>query len=360
VVKLHKLTAWFSGIWLAVICFSGSLLLFKTEWLNMMYPPLAKAAVEYASNQTSEASRYPTAALAEFTQRMDANPSNRYIIFASEANPWHQVVDNKGSHNYYNWQGEWLLTREVGSDWLDLLKQLHSHLLLDGVGENALGILALFGSVLIITGLFIWWPRHFSRRLFSLPLKANKAKTYRQWHTVMGLFSLPMMVLVLFTSLGLVYNAQFRTVLIEWFDNYNPPTLSWTTHPQSLSQPTPWFVVFNRLSAELPEAKPRILSLQQDRTAPMQIRFKLPEELHPNGRSKVYFEPQTGEFLAKYTARDMGTGETLMNMLYPLHIAAVGSALFQLLMALTGVIPLLMMILGMSLAQKKKRSRMNS
>lgn len=355
--KLHKITAWLFGIWLAVICVTGSLLLYKNDILGLMYPSLAEAKNAYIQQKTSP--YIQTQSLAVLVESLirrqpDTYPTYQYVIFASDNAPWHLVVDSEANMHYFFVQDNTVnkaLVRESLGDWLDVVRQLHMHLVMHDMGEDALGVLAIVSIILIVAGLTVWWPRRFSKRLFKLPLTRNHAKTYRQWHTLTGLGSLPLLGIVIISSLSLLYNAQFRTVLVEWIDGTKPHRIILEASSNQKAVPAPWHTIFSNIRDSQPTASLRILSLQLKTNQPIQVRFKLPHEWHPNGRSLGYFNPANGAVLKYRTADEMKIGETLLNMFYPLHIAAVGGFVYLLLMTLTGLAPMFLFYWGYKLSK---------
>lgn len=355
---VHKYLAWSIGIWLMLICVSGSILLFKNDLLPIMYKELASAKAQYEFEQMAQDKGKRIDKLAQVTAQFDQTSQYRYVIYASTKAPWHLVVDELDTHHYYDLNGTKLLSRSNDGDWLEWLRQFHLHLLLHELGEDILGVLTIVACILVAAGLLVWWPRRFSRRIFVLPTRTNHSKTYRQWHTVLGVFSLPLLAVVLFTSIGLLYFSGIQGFLTQFFDKkVATPTVKTAAlnlsslHPQTN---TNWQQAFEQAITALPEADLRLLSLQQAPSALMNLRMKFPQEWHPNGRTRVYFHPHSGNLVKIQSALEMGPGEWFMNLLYPIHIAAVGGYWWMVTLSVVGLIPVFLMYFGFRLGRLSK------
>lgn len=361
---LHKYLAWSIGIWLVLICASGSILLFKNDLLPFMYKDLSLAQEQYVlANQTSKQNQIKnTEILARVTAQFDQVEHYRYVIYASNKAPWHTVVDEQDTHHYYDLTGNKLLSRSHNGDWLEWLRQFHLHLLLHEFGEDVLGVLSIIASVLVIAGLAVWWPKRFNKRLFVLPTRGGHAKTYRQWHTVIGSLSFPLLAVVLFTSIGLLYFSSLQTFIKNVLDEKPVAATTFAVSPSkqkidmdTATITTNWLRAYDEVLQKLPGAKFRLVSLQQDQTKLISLRMKFEQEWHPNGRTRVYFHPQTGNVVKTYSALNMGAAESVMNLLYPVHTAAVGGYWWLIILAMVGISPLALMYCGVRLSWFNKQ-----
>lgn len=73
--------------------------------------------------------------------------------------------------------------------WYDLADNIHSDLLIGKTGDRILEISAGFGIILIITGLYLWWPR--DRRIskvlaFDFSLKGREF--FKNFHVTLGVY----------------------------------------------------------------------------------------------------------------------------------------------------------------------------
>ena len=96
----------------------------------------------------------------------------------------------------------------------------------------------------------------------------------------------------------------------------------------------------------MPEGELRRISFPQKAGAPLILRKKRPDDLHPNGMNYIYLDSATGQVLAIDDASKAGWGTRLMNARYPIHIGLWGGTFSRVLAVFIGISPLLLFISG--------------
>jgi uncharacterized iron-regulated membrane protein len=81
----------------------------------------------------------------------------------------------------------------------------------------------------------------------------------------------------------------------------------------------------------------RVLVLPQKHDEALSLRMKQPEEWHPNGRTTLWFSPQTGALLRAQDANTLPLAARLQTKIYPLHTAAVGGIGLRIVLTLAGL-----------------------
>jgi uncharacterized iron-regulated membrane protein len=79
-----------------------------------------------------------------------------------------------------------------------------------------------------------------------------------------------------------------------------------------------------RAQAALPDGRLMSWSPPRAGSAVHYFRFRVPGEIHPNGRSTVYVDANDGSVLQRSDARQAPRGTRAMHWLYPLHAVQVG------------------------------------
>src|SRR5690606_6796518 len=89
---------------------------------------------------------------------------------------------------------------------------LHRQLLMGKTGKVITGICCLSYLVILITGLFLWWPKNSKILRQRLKIKWDAKFKRVNWdlHAVAGFYSLPLLFLIAFTGLTWSY---------KWFNN---------------------------------------------------------------------------------------------------------------------------------------------
>lgn len=77
------------------------------------------------------------------------------------------------------------------------------------------------------------------------------------------------------------------------------------------------------------------------------MRFKQAAELHPNGRSIVYLDPQTWNIIRVEDALRAPLGTRVANLMYPLHVGRLGGVFTRVLLVFVGLVPALLFLTGL-------------
>lgn len=123
--------------------------------------------------------------------------------------------------------GHW--PRRAG--WYDFLTDIHGTLLLGDLGDRLIEIAAGFGLVLVVTGLFLWWPRQ-GERLLSLlvpDLRQRGRSLWKELHRTIGLWTAALLILFLLT--GLAWTGIWGERLVQAWSTF--PAEKWDDVPVS-------------------------------------------------------------------------------------------------------------------------------
>lgn len=332
--NIHRLLGLWLGMLLLLLCASGSILLFKNPLLQWQYPQL-DIPLESDLTQLGRS-------LDQLTQQDYA-----FVRLPQPDRPWLELSRHDGTLEYRSADGRLLLSRAPFCDWIDWNYQLHLYFLAKPFKHQLPGLIGILSLLLLITGLASNWPRRFRAQWLRLPFSQNKLQQYRQWHFLLGLFSLPLLAWVLLTGSAISYNKAVQQALGFVFSD--PPQLAGAVASQpafALTQ-SQWQLWLPKAQQSLPQAQIRLASFRQSDTAPVLLRLQQPAEWHPNGRSVVQISATTAELLVLQDATKAATGQRLSQLIYPLHTAAVGGTFYRWLLAITGILPLLLWLLGL-------------
>lgn len=331
--KLPTLTQWHRwlgltlSLWFLLMAVSGSILLYKNEYLSWQYPQL-QLAEPVTQQQAAEI--------------LDHHHTG-YALMPTHDRPWLEIVDANKTHYYYDATGRLLLERTYLGDLTSWLVELHHSLVLDELGKDILGILGIAGLLLIVTGLVRWWPRQgFSLRALTVrfynPLSRRGMQTLWQSHRFIGVVLFIPIFIGLSTGTAIMYSAPVKSFLVTVL-----PFQSQNNQPHQLIgelNAKNWQQRLDIARQALPTTDARLLYLEQPR-----IRLKHQNEWHPNGRNYVNFS-DTGTLSEVTNTRHTPLGNQVSNTIYPLHVAAMGGWFYQLVILLSGIALILLPITG--------------
>lgn len=318
-IKLHRWLGLTLGLWLVLVALTGTLLLYRVELLQLTYPQLQLP--QWPSQQQT------ALVLDQYTEG--------YAYMPREANPWLEIVLPDGARHYYNAHGERVLERPYLGDFVSIMVAFHHHLLLDELGKDLLGWLGLGALMIAITGIIRWWPKHWSRRLVKIrwqwPWQRGFAGTLFQLHKVAGSLLFVPLIVGLATGTAIMYAGAVSKTLELVF----PQQQSAPYQPAPLAadiKATTWQQRFDVTAMLYPDLTPQLISMSNH-----SVRLTYPGEWHPNGRSSVTFDAQTGAVLKSYDVRNATLGYALSQMVYPVHVAAIGGVSWLVVVLIGGI-----------------------
>lgn len=336
----HRLLGLWLGMLLLLVCLTGSILLFKNPLLQWLYPQLQISRVDDPQLQ------------GRVLDRLEQSQYG-FVRLPHAERPWLELSRLDGTLEYWSVPAtvteapRLLLSRAPYSDVLDWCYQLHLYLFVKSWKHQLTGIVGIAALLLLIAGLKTQWPRNW--RMLKLPLRARALpalQRHRQWHYVSGVLSLPLLLLVISTGTAMAYNTQTQQ-FFSWLLQ-DPPEPAATAEPVfapvALAQ-ADWPLWLTNARQALPDAQLRLASFRKSPADAVQIRAQLPEEWHPNGRSVIRLAPD-GSLLSLQRATDLAPGRQLSQLIYPLHVAAVGGSFYLWLLFAAGLLPLLLWWLG--------------
>ncbi|MCY1646581.1 PepSY-associated TM helix domain-containing protein [Caulobacter sp. SL161] len=326
---LHRWTGGLIGLLLALLGFSGALLVHEDAFLRATVPHAA------------DAQRQDAATLAAMAAKVFAAEDRpRSIVLATQRlglNKLNYQTEEKAA--YANQDGEivqvWTSNWERPEAWIF---DFHHHLFNGDAGEIVGGVLGLAGLAFVLTGLILWWP---TRRMFHLPLwprKMTRAGIVHH-HRDLGALLAPLLILSLAT--GAAMNLKwFSQALRAPFSS--PTTMEQASAPPKikggeLAKDLNWTKVIGQAQARFPGAEMRIITLPAKPGGLIQIRMRQQAEWLPNGRSMVWFDPADGAMVASRDAQSLPLGSRIANLDYPLHAAKVGGLPYRLVMTASGL-----------------------
>ena len=341
--QLHTGLGWAVGLWLALLCLSGSVLLFQYDLLRWQYPQL-----EHVDIATRPAD------WAQVLQQLQQAQQYQYVRLPTDAAPWLEALTLQGSRHYMDVHGQPLLQRNPHADWIDWVYDFHTSLLLGHNGSYLLGAIGVLSILMLITGLSHWWPARMDSTVWQLKRSRNRLRNWRQWHSVPGVLIAPLLLVLIFSGIVQVFSTPLRTLLGPTA-SLAPPALP-RAHQHPL-QATDWFRALTAAQQAVPEGEIRFISLRQRAEQPIKLRIRNPGEWHPNGRSVLYIAPDDGTILTYRPATDLPTARQFINLMFPIHTAAVGGVLYVTLAGLAGLLGAGLFLTGVMYFITRKRFR---
>jgi uncharacterized iron-regulated membrane protein len=265
------------------------------------------------------------------------------LVFRPARNPGETLqVRVRGS-----WRGTLYLDPATGAEQgrrgdaegaANVLFKLHSALYLDGTGKAILAWVALAYLFLLITGLILWWPRHWAKG-WNIALNRGLLRSLFDLHRVGGA-TLSLLIAVSVAT-GAYMAWRPLGAAVTWLSGATPvkaPKL-----PPLAGEPaggSPWTLdqLAARAVAQFPDAPPiGYIVVPPHANAPTRFRMMLADDPHPNGMTSVWIDPRTAQVLAVHRWNELDPGARATAVIYPLHTGELGGVALETAVAIGGL-----------------------
>ncbi len=129
--------------------------------------------------------------------------------------------------NQYTGEVVQIWDRRAG--WYDFADSIHSDLLIGTAGDRMIEIAAGLGLVLVLTGLYIWWPRGNAISAFVPDFRARGRALWKSLHAVTGFWISALLVIFLIS--GLAWTGIWGGKLMQAWSTF--PAEKWDNVPLS-------------------------------------------------------------------------------------------------------------------------------
>jgi uncharacterized iron-regulated membrane protein len=239
-----------------------------------------------------------------------------------------------------------------------MIDRLHYSLWLNSWGLWLMGIVAGVWLATSVVGLALAWPRFWLRVAGWRPILSSRIdrgpyQTNYQTHRAAGVWFLPILLILAFTSL---YQnlPQFIRPLVHVV---SPLTERPVGRPLADGAPivSPDRAV-DSLRVRLPDARPS--SIGRDlRGGRYSIVFHLPGDLSPLGENWAFVDLGSGELTALRLLATSSAGDKFLTWIFPLHTGTAFGMPGRIVIALAGVVLVGLMVTGLYVWGVKWRMR---
>jgi len=325
----HRWTGGLIGLLLFVLGLTGTVLVFKDDWLRLVLPHAAEARVSD-----------PSVIGGALDQAFAAPDRPRSVILASDSLGVLRLNYEDKTRGAYAAQSGAVVAR-----WESLwarpelwLFDLHHYLLIGDTGKTIAGIAGLAGLGFVITGVILWWP---TRRTFVFAVlpKTWKRAGIVKHHRDLGVWTAPVLALIMTTGAILALPLyEGLAVALSPGKDLKAIMAAPKHEGGALSSDLDWPAMMAEAQGRFPDAELRILSLPTKPGGLISLRMRRAAEWLPNGRTQVWFDPGDGRIVGARDALTLPLGLRVANAQYPIHAGKIGGVAYRLVVAIAGVV----------------------
>jgi uncharacterized iron-regulated membrane protein len=230
---------------------------------------------------------------------------------------------------------------------------LHYTLLLDTHGKVILSIIGAFIFLSLCTGIYLWWPtKHTLKSAFTFKRHTSFKRNNYDFHKLTGIYGLPLSAMLVLTGVLLAFplvkpavqsvSPLYKPVETQSTVVKNQPRLTVDDIVNRAQQAFPTATIKWIVTPNGPEGSFRI-NLRQ--VGEPSIRFP---------KTNVWLDQYSGEILSIRDALEDSAGDTFLRWLHPLHSGEAFGLTGQILVCLSGLIPLVLFVTGFIRWRQKK------
>lgn len=317
-LRLHRYAGLLSGLFLALLGLTGSLLVFDHA-LDEIWAPETVTPVQAGSSaplaDVLAAARAAVPGGAEpLRLQLARQPGSPHVVrfppLENAPGPL-EVSVAPGDARV-------LAVRTWGEYPMSWIYRLHYTLLAGSTGKTVVGAAGLVLLFLCLSGVCIGWPRTPGewRRVLSIKRGGNAFRFCYDLHRTMGMYLLPLLVLLAFSGAAMVFPPAVKA-LVGMFcpvDERPKPHSGPGIVPLTVDQAV-------AIGGEVfPGAQLKRVSLPQGERGAFELTFRQEGEPWSNhGASAVWVDQYSGEVLAVWNALQVSAGSRFLSWQFPLH-----------------------------------------
>lgn len=199
----HLATGLVAGLFVFGMSFSGALLTYERQIKEL-------TEMSYTVPTQSAARRIDTDQVVERLQQLHPEEPHIYVRWVNREGAAIPAWSGRHSYLIHPYSGDILREGQgLVGEFFHIVTDFHRYLLLEGnnqtIGKNITAYANLVFIFLIISGLYLWLPKRFTRKALKqqalLPKQyTNTQHRNRSWHFVFGIWSLPFLFVIALTA----------------------------------------------------------------------------------------------------------------------------------------------------------------
>jgi uncharacterized iron-regulated membrane protein len=372
VLKIHLCLGLFAGLIIFIVAVTGAIYAFEEEIRSLYekdfwYVEVPENPVRYSLSEmkmkAEEVFRQNTHN-AEIVKYMDARFSvdlQRSISFVFYyENP---LIYKEVFINPYN--GEVLNLKNMASDPFIISLELHRNLLLGSFGKEIIDYSSLVFLFMLISGIFLWWPRSRSGRTkrFKITFSPNPKQVNYNLHNVLGFYASWVAIFLVLT--GFVWAFTWFTDSVDWIanggENSPPHKEVFSDTSNTITGKNVLDEIYSYAFTKIPEAKRFYLGFPDKKEESIVLISYQSGEVYYD-HNHFYFDQYSGELIDKAPYEDATNGDKILAMAYDIHIGKILGLPGQILAFCASLIIASLPVTGLRiwLGRRKKEKKMSS
>jgi uncharacterized iron-regulated membrane protein len=227
--RWHFYAGLFVAPFMIMLSLTGMVYLFKPQLDSLMYSDLLTVKPAHHMLTAEEQQRrvleaYPQVLVSKYLPPANAESSAQFVI-KKDGREVNLFIDP--------YSGKILGTQDAKNNLQAMARELHGELMVGTVGDRLVEMAAGWGIVLVVSGLYLWWPRGRSPAGVLWPRITAKGRVlWRDLHAVTGFWGSVALLFMLLS--GMTWTGMWGKVYADVWNTF--PAAMWNDVPKSAKQ----------------------------------------------------------------------------------------------------------------------------
>ncbi|MCI1739493.1 MAG: PepSY domain-containing protein [Pseudomonas veronii] len=227
--RWHFYAGLFVAPFMVLLALTGIIYLFKPQLDPLMYGhlltvPAAERALSADEQLQRAKAAYPQGTLSKYLPPADATSSAQFVMHDS-GREMTVFVDP--------YRGTVLGTQDAKNNLQAIARALHGELMIGTVGDRLVELAAGWGVMLVISGMYLWWPRGKSSSGVLWPRFNTRGRVFwRDLHVVTGFWGAALLLVMLLS--GMAWTGFWGKQYADLWNRF--PAAMWNNVPTSDQQ----------------------------------------------------------------------------------------------------------------------------
>lgn len=349
--RIHLWGGLVSGIVVFIVSITGCLFVFEEEirdltlWQYRFVTPAETARVPLATLEALAKKEFPGKQIEQVRVFSDASRASILKLVDANSKARKGKENNKEAYGFNPYTGALLGKYNMEHDFMHLVEDMHKSLLLGETGKWIIKVNVVVFLVMLLSGLYIWWPRKKNQRKFAFAInfKSKFQVLNYSLHNVLGFyFLLPLFLITLTGIWWAIKPVQKLTYAALGEKLHEPKKLSSKFESGKKFSPD---MAFNQVSTQYRGWKEAHINFAKDEKEPVKVNLKYPYEVYK--KSNVFeFDQYSGKILKAELFENYSTADKIKHSNRDLHtgqnfgllgkLLAFAASLFSASLPITG------------------------
>lgn len=350
------------GIVIFIMAITGSMLAYRPQILE-----LAEKNVRYVSDPGTDASPLSLDQLVAAVKTEHPDAKVRSILIKPAVNAAVAISLGDAGLFYVNPYTGKILGKESNiHDFLEKVEVWHRWLGMEGklkpIGHNIKGVCNILFFIMIITGVYLWWPKNWSwpgikNIVVFNSLAQGRARDWN-WHNVIGFWMAPALTII--TVTGVIMSYTWATNLLYTMTGNQPPKqeqragMDKADKPKKEETAKALMADLNQFYAQtirqVKEWKSMTIRMPQKDGGPVTVMIQEKSAFGPLKRSQLTFDGSTAEIKKSELFGDQNMGRQLRLWARYTHTGETGGVVGQTIAFIASLGAVVLVWTGMAMA----------